>query len=83
MDYGCDSMPLYLWKLWAVKCNEQAERQLRKAKPQYGKRSIVRGREAELKSMGIVGTGFDSDALRSANKWNECVGMEWRKGSYD
>ena len=51
-----------------MKCNEQAERQLRKAKPQYGKLSIVRGKEAELKSMGIM-------VLSAGKDWNVIGGM--------
>lgn len=42
-NHTIDCTPLYLRKLWAVKCNEQAERQLSKAKPPYRKLSIVCG----------------------------------------
>jgi hypothetical protein len=51
-----------------VKCNEQAERQQRKAKPQYGKLSIVGGKEAALKSMGIM-------VLSDVKDWNGIGGM--------
>ena len=55
-NHTIDCTPLYLWKLWAVKCNEQAERQLRKAKPQYGKLSIVRGKRSVVLEHGYRGT---------------------------
>jgi len=39
-----------------VKCNEQAERQLRKAKPPNGKLSILRGKRSVVLEHGYHGT---------------------------
>ena len=55
-NHTIDCTPLYLRKLWAVKCNEQAERQLSMAKPQYGKLSIVRGKRSVVLEHGYHGT---------------------------